>query len=233
MTTSHTNPMLGINDYGSELSPGDIEARHHRDAVGGLWDQLGQLQFEFLRDQGLRPHHYLADIGCGCLRGGLHFIDYLEAGRYHGLDINASLIEAGRIELAQHGLTGKAPRLLVDDGFRSSRFARRFDFMLSVSLFTHLPINLILRCLSETRKALCPGGVYYATYFEAQGPTWLEPIQHPVGGVVTHFDRDPFHYAFEEIAWMAGQAGLVAERIGEWDHPRNQMMAVFRLPGSP
>jgi SAM-dependent methyltransferase len=233
MTNPRTNPMQGINDYGTELSPEDIATRHHRDAVGGLWDELGRLQFEFLRSRGLERSHHLADIGCGCLRGGVHFIDYLDPGHYSGLDINASLLEAGRIEVAQHGLEAKAPRLLLDDGFRSVRFQQPFDFMLSVSLFTHLPMNHILRCLRESREALKPGGVYYATYFEAPAPLWLEPLPHRVGGVTTHFDRDPFHYAFAEIEWMAMHAGLKAERIGEWEHPRDQMMAAFTVPGSP
>lgn len=221
--------MLGINDYGSDLTDEDIARRHHRAAVGGLWEELGKLQFDFLVGRGLQPFHYLADIGCGCLRGGLHFIRYLDTGHYAGLDINASLLEAGRKEAGQHGLEAKDPQLLLDDGFRSSRFERPFDYMLSVSLFTHLPINHIVRCLSESARALAPDGIYFASYFEAPAATWLEPLPHQVGGVVSHFDRDPFHYAFEEIDWMARQAGLRAERIGGWDHPRDQMMAAFRL----
>lgn len=230
MSSPRTNLMQGINDYGTELSAQDIATRHHRDAVGGLWDQMGRLQFEFLRSRGLERSHHLADIGCGCLRGGVHFIDYLEPGHYFGLDINASLLDAGQVEVDQHGLRDKAPQLLLDDGFRSSRFGQQFDFMVSVSLFTHLPINHILRCLRESRDALKPDGVYYATYFEAPAPLWLAPLPHPVGGVTTHFDQDPFHYAFEEIEWMANHAGLRVERVGDWDHPRDQKMAAFTLP---
>ncbi len=39
-------------------------------AVGGLWDEIGQLQFDFLRAKGLLPRHKLLDFGCGSLRGG-------------------------------------------------------------------------------------------------------------------------------------------------------------------
>lgn len=230
MTTNLTNPMQGVNDYGSQLTPAAIAARHHRDIVGGLWEEMGALQFEFLRSHGLQPQHRLADIGCGCLRGGLHFIGYLEPGHYHGLDINASLIQAGRLEAATHGLSDKDPQLLVDDGFRLHRFGQQFDYMVSVSVFTHLPMNHILRCLAEARKCLTPGGVYYASYFEAPTCVHLAPLAHQPGGVVSHFDQDPYHYSFAEVAWMAAHAGLRAQRIGEWNHPRNQMMAALTLP---
>ena len=40
-------------------------------AIGGLWDQMGQHQFDFLKKKGLKPQHKLLDIGCGSLRGGV------------------------------------------------------------------------------------------------------------------------------------------------------------------
>ena len=81
--------MSGINSYGQQLSDLDIRRQKHRDFIGGKWSEIGQLQFDFLLESGLQPHHKLLDIGCGCLRGGIHFINYLEASNYSGLDINA------------------------------------------------------------------------------------------------------------------------------------------------
>lgn len=43
----------------------------HRNYVGGLWDEIGLLQFEFLKSRGLKPHHVLVDIACGSLRAGV------------------------------------------------------------------------------------------------------------------------------------------------------------------
>ena len=61
----------------------------HREQVGGLWDEVGALQIDFLRAQGLRPPDTLLDVGCGCLRGGVHLVGYLEPGRYYGIDRDA------------------------------------------------------------------------------------------------------------------------------------------------
>lgn len=45
-------------------------ASNPHEAVGGDWEKIGKLQFEFLVSRGLRPHHRMLDIGCGTLRGG-------------------------------------------------------------------------------------------------------------------------------------------------------------------
>ncbi len=45
----------------------------HRNAIGGYWDEMGKLQYNFLLEQGLKPRQILMDIGCGSLRGGYPF----------------------------------------------------------------------------------------------------------------------------------------------------------------
>jgi len=222
---------MKINDYGRQLLPEEIEADEHREFVGGLWDELGLLQFEFLRSQGLQPHHRLIDVGCGALRGGIHFIRYLEPGGYHGIDVNASLIAAGERELKRAQLDGKGARLLVTNRFELGSFGTSFDFALAVSLFTHLPMNHIVRALCNVRGVLRPGAPFYASYFEAPGKACLQPLDHSRGGVVTHYDDDPYHYAFEEIQYLASIADMQVERIGEWGHPRDQMMLSFSRGG--
>lgn len=222
------NVLPEVNAYGRQLDDQEISQGRHREFVGGLWDEIGQLQFEFLKSQGLQPGHRLVDIGCGALRGGVHFVRYLEPANYHGLDINASLIAAGRIELERAGLAGRHVQLLVDDGFDVRRFGVGFDYALAVSVFTHLPANMIIRCLRRVADVLTAHGVFYATCFEAPAPAWLEPLVHQPGGVRTLYDQDPYHYAFPEFEWMAGIAGLQVENIGDWAHPRAQKMLAFR-----
>ena len=218
---------MDVNIYGRQLSAEEIAAARHRELVGGLWDEIGALQFEFLKGRGLLPSHRLADVGCGALRGGVHFIRYLEPGRYHGLDVNASLLEAGRRELAAAGLADRAPELIADGGFALSRFGVDFDVALAVSLFTHLPMNQIVRCLAATRAVLRPGAVFYASFFEAPGNPHLAPLPHAPGGVVTYYDTDPYHYAFAQVQWMAQAAGMAVELVGPWGHPRDQRMLAF------
>ena len=107
--------MSGVNSYGQQLSELDIRQNKHRDLIGGKWSKIGRLQFDFLLEHGLQPQHKLLDIGCGCLRGGIHFINYLEANNYYGLDINESLIKAAWHEVKLAQLAAKNPQLLVSE----------------------------------------------------------------------------------------------------------------------
>lgn len=227
---SAASSMLGVNNYHRALSDADIDSGAHRDFVGGLWDEIGQLQFDFLVEQGLKPHHKLIDVGCGALRGGVHFVRYLQPGNYFGLDINPTLIKAGQREIASAGLADRNPQLLVDDKFELCRFGQQFDFAVSVSVFTHLFANHIARCLVEMRKVMRPGSKFFFTFFEAPHPNHLQEIVHTPGGATTYFDSDPFHYAFEEIEDLAQRCGIAAHLVGEWNHPRDQRMIRFQLP---
>ena len=219
--------MKNVNSYDRELTPEEIDRGAHRDAIGGMWEEIGRLQFEFVKSRGLRPDQKLCDTGCGALRGGIHFVRYLDAGKYYGLDINASLLEGGRRELEKAGLAAKNANLLADDRFEMSRFGAKFDYLLSVSVFTHLYANHIVRCLTEAQKVLAPGGQFLATFFNAPTSAHLQPIKQEPGSVVTYYDRDPFHYSPEEMTMLGSLAGLKTEVIGDWSHPRNQWMLAF------
>jgi SAM-dependent methyltransferase len=220
--------MHNVNPYLRQLSQDQIAKGKHKDRVGGMWEEIGHLQFEFLQQQGLLPEHKFLDVGCGSLRGGIHFIPYLNAGNYYGLDINASLIEAGKIELAAINCLDKNPNLLVNDKFEFSMFGVQVDFALALSVFTHLFLNHIGRCLVEVQKVLKPQGVFYATFFQAPSSIYLPNIQHQPGGIITGYDSNPFHYSFDELQSLAKNAGLTAELVDKWDHPRSQKMILFR-----
>ncbi len=140
--------------------------------IGGKWDEIGALQFEYLKAQGLRPHHKLLDVGCGSLRGGVHFVGYLDAGGYSGLDINKSLLDAGYdVELAALGLQDRLPRtnLVCDAEFEFGGPDGVFDYAMAQSVFTHLSLNRIRQCLAKVARVMKPGGVFYATFFELPG----------------------------------------------------------------
>jgi SAM-dependent methyltransferase len=198
-----------------------------------MWNDIGVLQFNFLVQRGLQPHHRLIDVGCGSLRGGVRFARYLEKGNYFGIDLNQSLIDAGyEKELKPEGLEQRVPRsnLYATHDFDVSVFGKRFDYALALSVFTHLPLNSIRICLERLGPHMATGGAFYATVFEAkpEKPTWQSCLHQP-GGIVTHGDRDPYHYRREDMAYIAGMSGWSAEWIGQFDHPRDQQMICFRL----
>jgi SAM-dependent methyltransferase len=206
----------------------------HRSAVGGKWDEMGRFQFDYLVGDGLAPEHFMLDVGCGSLRGGVHFIRYLQGGHYHGVDADARLLAAGRKELEQAGISDKRPVLVADDQFQLVKFEQAFDFILAQSVFSHLPFNKIARCMAEVERVLAPGGRFYATFFANTGPR-LRTDQIPVHADVSlniNLDRDPFYYDPDIFRWLCDGSDLDVDYRGDWGHPRTQHMLVFTKRGA-
>jgi len=162
-----------------------VSRGEHRDVIGGLWDQLGQLQFDYMIREGLKPHHKLLDIGCGSLRGGIHFIRYLDAGNYIGTDPNMSLLDAGyEIELGSSGVKERMPRenLICTGDFELPFPDGAFDFALAQSVFTHVSLNTIRKCFERIASKIKVGGAFYATFFEIPDDVLCsEPFRHDPG----------------------------------------------------
>lgn len=190
----------------------------HRAYVGGLWAEIGDLQFRFLVGQGLRPEHCLLDIGCGALRGGVRFIPYLAPGNYLGMDKEARLLELGLTEELDAALAAERhPELIAADDFPFERFSRRPDYSLAQSLFTHLAPEDITRCLTRLRACVRPGHRFYATFFEG-GSSENPAASH------SHL---PFRYPRTWLEDAGRAAGWEPSYIGAWGHPRDQRMMLF------
>lgn len=211
---------MAVNRYVDEtLMRRRLIEEGHRNVVGGLWDVIGPLQRDFLIARGLRRSDRLLDIGCGALRGGAPLTAWLDPGRYYGVDISPGLIEAGwRHEIEAAGLADRLPRehLHVTDRFEAP-FGVMFDRGLAVSLFTHLPLDMMTTCLERVAPVFRPGAELYLTVFEGQGV-----VTRP-SGVTTHDDRDPFHFTKAAVEAATPQ-GWRMDWIGEWGHPRDQQM---------
>jgi len=223
---------VGISPYYNlERSRKRVEKGMHRETIGGMWDEIGKLQFDHLVNAGLMPSDRLLDVGCGCLRGGTHFVEYLEAGNYFGIDISEDLLNAGyEVELGKLNLQHKLPRenLLTTQDFDATPFAVEFDAVLALSVFTHLPINHIKLCLARLMPSVRPGAKLFATVFNISADSdWTKSTLHTPGGVTTHPEHDPYHYTRSDLEFCCHGLNWRLEQLEEWDHPRDQWMAVF------
>lgn len=184
-------------------------------AIGGMWDVIGPLQFEYLKKRGLEPHHRMLDIGCGTLRGGRFFIRYLAPAGYTGIDLSPKAIEAGKKLVAEEQLTDKRPRLLVGTG--ALTFAElageTFDFLLAQSVFTHLKEEHIDECFAHVGRVMKPTSAFYFTY-----------THRPEQGAKTW---KGFTYPFSFFERLAARHGVKVEALDDYDHPRGQKMVVL------
>ncbi len=213
------------------LTDADIAAGVHRRQVGGGWDVIGQLQFQYLVQQGLDRDSYLLDVGCGAGRGGVHFARYLAPAHYFGVDSNEHLIRAALSREFPHaGVEDRVPAA----NFRvTSRFdvdfGVLFDFALAHSVFTHLPLNHLQLCLFRLSQVMREGGRFFVTFFEPEAGQSFDQSGRQVN-VVTYPERDPFHYRRIDLEWAASSvADWQFRYIGDWGHPRGQRVGEFRL----
>lgn len=196
--------------------PAGVRQAGHREYVGGRWDEVGRLQLRFLRARGLRRQHRLLDIGCGAMRGGVHLVRYLEPGRYIGVDKEPALLRIGaEQELGPALMAAKRPALLALADFEFDRLPARPDIAWAHSLFTHLPMEHIQRCLAKLRPAIAPDGVLYATFGECD-----EPKDNPT----EPHDHRLFEYTPAEMVEAGRATGWRVEHLGKWGHPRGHRM---------
>lgn len=133
------------------------------------------------------------------------------------------------MEVRRHRLLQQRPLLICRNDFEFLPIGRTFEYALAQSLFTHLPLASIHRCLSQAARVLRPGGQLYATFFEDPRPASLsaQPLEHACADgsqLLTHHDRDPYHYPAAALAQVSQEAGLRHRHVGDWGHPRHQQM---------
>ncbi len=215
-----------------------VAAGRHRALIGGLWDEVGLLGRDMLIAEGLTPAMRFLDIGCGCLRVGVHLVEYLDAGRYFGTDLSDDLLSAGYDqELRALGLVHKLPHanLLCDEGFNFDRFenAPTFDMALAQSVLSHLPLNHLRLCLENLEPSMAVGGKLLVTIVHCRDDAWARPLHHQPGGITSYPDRNPYHHRLADLEYCArGLAWDVAEPR-DWNHPRDQALVAFRrLPAA-
>lgn len=144
--------------YALSLSP--AERRHRLVGPPKLWQMKRDFQISFLKRSGLEEHHYLLDVGCGTLRGGIPIIDYLLPQRYTGVDVRPGVLEEARKEVNDAGLADKQPFLILANG--TQELPSSYDFVFAFSVFMHMTDENLASTLEMILPHLKPSGVVLA-----------------------------------------------------------------------
>ena len=181
------------------------KSRHALVGRPELWRMKRAFQIEFLRAHGLRPTQTVVDIGCGSLRGGIALIDYLEAGRYVGIDVRAEVLAEARRELARERLEHKRPRLIHAQTLSSVRLDTPADVCWAFSVLFHMSDAILEESLAWVARQLAVDGVFYANVIAGEGPpgTWqgFPVMARPL----------------ETYQSLSARHGLVMEHLGRLD----------------
>ncbi len=129
------------------------------EAVGGYFDEFSQLMLKILVEAGLKPEHYLIDVGCGSGRltkaAGLYL-----TGRYLGTDVVPALLDNAR-KYAKRGWRFEeisAVAIPEEDSVA--------DVVCFFSVLTHLLHEDSFRYLREAKRVLKPGGRIVFSFLE-------------------------------------------------------------------
>ncbi|MDJ0463488.1 class I SAM-dependent methyltransferase [Streptomyces sp. H27-C3] len=199
-------------------------ARNPEAAVGSRshdrWLALGQMQFDCLTEHGLRSEHRMLDIGCGNLRAGRYFIEYVAPGHYYGIDIPPEILVSAKETVTRYALQERLPHLtitqnltlgILPDGY--------FDVVHARSVFSHSPIGIIDECLAHVGRVLAPGGYFDFTFDRTEG------VEHQVL-------REDFYYRTDTLIRLAEKRGLTARFMEDWEtRPHGQSKIRVTAPG--
>ncbi|MFI6298125.1 class I SAM-dependent methyltransferase [Nonomuraea sp. NPDC050790] len=193
-------------------------ARNPEAAVGSKsherWMRLGRLQFDYLVGHGLRPEHRMLEIGCGNLRAGRLFIDYLEPGNYYGLDISPDILVAAQETLVTHGLQGRLPHLTPVRDLRLAFLPDAyFDVVHAHSVFSHSPLEVIEECFRHVGRVMKPDGWFDFTFDRTDGK------EHQVL-------REDFYYRTETLVALADRHDLDAVFMTDWENLRHKQSKI-------
>ena len=169
--------------------PAPLRQRVHGDSVLLNFIAAGQvIAGDILRaipnDLRLSTESFLLDFGCGCGRV-ISFLRNSLPGRIFATDIDEEAIawcQAHMSELADFSSNGAWPPLRFPAG--------HFDFIYSISIFTHLPEDMQIAWLEELSRVMKPGGHAFLT---VQGE-WLFPAGHLPQSEVDRFSETGFYY---------------------------------------
>lgn len=188
-----------------------VETDGYKAAVGAVddWERHGNLQFEYLKSRGLKPHHRLLEIGCGTGRLARKVVPYLNPGCYTGVDISAGAISAARMLSQSEGWDVKFPRWVCSSEWAYSRA----DFVWSFSVFIHLPADIMREVMRNVARQMSHTSVFLFAFVP-------EKIDRRTG-------LKQFRHTLDTYRDACARAGLTFEECDDWT--AEQHMAVARI----
>lgn len=131
-----------------------------REAIGGEFLAVGQLEHHLLRSLGLADGHLLIDVGCGSGRLAAQLAPF-PGIRYLGCDVVPALLDHARELCRRPDWT-----FLATEGHAIPAADEAADFVCFFSVFTHLLHEDTYRYVLDAARVLRPGGRLVFSFLE-------------------------------------------------------------------
>lgn len=208
----------GHLDFYRKVMADDVRRKSAKAAVGTpseeRWLALGKLQFDYLSSHGLDKNHRLLEVGCGNLRAGWRFIEYLDEGNYTGVDISPEILLAAQQTVVERSLQDKQPLLYLIAGTRLEFLPQgHYNVAHAHSVFSHCPLDVIEQTLIQVKPLLVPGGFFDFTYNASEEGVW-------------EFLREDFYYPPEVLLDLGRQLGWEAQKRDDWHYKQAKIRLI-------
>jgi SAM-dependent methyltransferase len=137
---------------------------------------------DFLLKHGLQPGDLTIDYGCGSLRLASPLIEFLEPGKYWGMDLAQEFLDLGRAHLSPALAKAKRPRLdvIADDVIQRAK-AEQPRYIISWHVCSKVPENRFDAYIGNIAAMMTPGATALVHFPEAAelrkqtGLAWARP----------------------------------------------------------
>lgn len=174
------------SSLGPAIKPGRLQNAHR---IVRAW-----------RSCGVSPSDKVVDYGCGTLRLGRLLIEFLDADRYIGLDIDDRILDAGQSQLSAGLVALKRPKLEVISAESLRRTAAwRPKWVCSKGVLQHVPPTELDRFFDNLSCLVLAGatGLFIVKIFtkseKLSSKTWA--------------------YSLDDLRTSAGRSGMELERV--------------------
>ena len=187
-----SHPTAPYEQYYVHRVMAKIRSGHGHPAIGPKARPLRNESelLEFLLKHGLKPGDLTIDYGCGSLRLASPLIDFLEPGKYWGMDLAQDFLDLGRAHLSPELAQAKRPRLDVigDDVVQRAR-SEAPRYIISWHVCSKVPENRFDAYIGNIATMMTPGATALIHFPEAveirkqTGLAWARPRSQIVAAV--------------------------------------------------
>ena len=161
------NPSKSFHDYyvvtvNNRISKNQQHATLGKDRKDAeRFSKTAEIEFNFLKRQGLNSQSIFVDYGCGSVRLGHVLIPYLDPAHYHGIDMTDDFFKLGLEQIDENLILEKKPHCAIISDDEITRLSKKnVDYIFSSAVLYHVPENEmttyfsnIIRLMNETTKA--------------------------------------------------------------------------------
>lgn len=127
---------------------------------------MGYKFLELLKKYGLNPDNTFLDYGCGYGRIGIPVINYINKGKYFGIDLSKERIRIAKDYTKESNLNEKKPIFMpsykksLTDLFKD----KKFDCVLIYTVLCHNPPKEVENILKEVKQFITKEGKIFIDY---------------------------------------------------------------------